>query len=99
MLILAGYFDMAPEDREVFLQDRQAAIALSLTEPGCIEYCFSADSSDPGRVRLFEMWESPEDLAVHLEVRAADTAPRTPVNVLARVTERYEVVVSGPLRS
>ncbi len=97
MVIVAGYIDVDPAEREQFLIGRQEAIATALTEDGCLQYTFSADSSVPGRVRLFEVWESDEALNTHLAGMAQ--APPDP-NAGARLGVeliRYQVASSGPL--
>ncbi len=99
MIIVAGYIDVDPEDREEFLASRQENIARSRREEGCVEYAFSADSSDASRVRVFEIWESSSLLEAHLERRtpAQKGVPGTPPR--ARELYRYEVGSAGPLRS
>jgi quinol monooxygenase YgiN len=98
MIIVAGYIDVDPESRESFLVSRQDAIAATRTEPGCLDYVFSADSSDPARVRVFERWESDHDLDVHLAARAASA--QTPATAAVRDREllRYEISEVRSLR-
>ena len=36
-------------------------------EAGCHAYCFTPDILDPGVVRLFEKWESEENLKPHMK--------------------------------
>lgn len=91
MLIVAGFIDVAPDDRERFLASRRDAVAATRDEPGCIEYVFSADLADPGRVRVFECWESADDLALHLEVLSGRAPSPGGVDVVARRLLRYEV--------
>ena len=99
MIIVAGYIEVEPKQREAFLASRQTAITRSRLEDGCIEYTFSADSSDASRVRVFEVWESATQLDAHLDRRAPsqEGAPGS----MPRVRElyRYEVATAGPLRS
>jgi quinol monooxygenase YgiN len=38
----------------------------SRAEDGCLEYTFAADPLEPGRVILFERWESQAALDAHL---------------------------------
>lgn len=79
MLIVAGVFEVAPEQREEFLAGREEAMRISRSEPGCHDYVFSADPLEPGIVRLYERWESQEALDAHLQaLRAREaSAPRT----------------------
>ncbi|HEY3941443.1 MAG TPA: putative quinol monooxygenase [Acidimicrobiales bacterium] len=101
MLVVAGTIDVDAADRDAFLQGRRAAVAATLDEPGCREYAFSADLVDPGRVRVFEVWESAEDLDRHLALPAprpaAGAAPAP--GVVAAELLRYEVAAVSPLRA
>ncbi|HUZ20011.1 MAG TPA: putative quinol monooxygenase [Acidimicrobiales bacterium] len=99
MIIVAGTFDVAPQDRAAFLAGVQAPIARSRAEPGCVEYSFSADSTEPGRVRLFEIWESDETLGAHLAALRAAGNPGHGVAILGQSLTRYEVARSFPFGS
>jgi quinol monooxygenase YgiN len=99
MIIVAGTFDVAPDERATYLAGRAQAQLDSRAEAGCIEYVFSADSLDPGRVRLFEIWESQEHLDQHLHAIRSAPAPTTaeaPVNVIAREIMVYPIIADGP---
>jgi len=37
----------------------------SRAEPGCLDYVFASEVSDPTIVRIVEKWESPEALRAH----------------------------------
>ena len=45
----------------------EAMLAASRAEPGCIEYHYGADLSDPDAFLVLEKWESWEDLDAHFE--------------------------------
>ena len=60
MVIVAGTIEVDPADRDAFLQGRADAVRATRSEPGCIEYSFSADGIEPGLIRIFEIWESKE---------------------------------------
>ncbi len=105
MLIVAGTFDVAPERREEFLASRRELQLHSRTEPGCIEYVFSADSIDPGRVRLFEIWQDQTSLdrpgdatrrSREAEESADPGAAERAVPILTRSILVYELTDSAP---
>ncbi len=105
MIIVAGTFDVAPERRAEFLESRRELQLHSRSEPGCIEYVFSADSLEPGRVRLFEIWSDDASLAAHgaanrervAAAEAADpVAAAAAVPVLARNLFVYELTDTEP---
>lgn len=98
MVIVAGTFEVDPEQREAFLAGRIERMRTSRAERGCLEYTFSADPIDPGRVVLYERWASQEDLDAHLAVPAAPPAsPGTEVVPKATSIVVYDVAGERPL--
>jgi quinol monooxygenase YgiN len=100
MIIVAGTIDVDPAERAEFLEGREQAILAARAEEGCIEYALSADCVEPGRVRIFEKWESKTALAAHLERMRSSPPPSSGgITVLARDLLQYEIGQSGPLGS
>jgi quinol monooxygenase YgiN len=99
MLIVAGHFDVDPAQRDQFIRDRVEIIGASRTEEGCIAYAFSGDPIEPGRVLLFERWESKAALAKHLEGLASAPAAATDIAVLGAEIQQYEISAVGPIGS
>ena len=97
MLIVEGTIDVEPAQREAFLEGRREGVLATRSEPGCIDYVFSADLIDPGRVRVFERWETTEDLGVHLGQLSNRETPEGAVPVLAMDFRQYEISSVGPL--
>ena len=75
MLIIAGTFEVEPDRRDEFLAQKESGMRESRAEAGCIEYVLSADPLEPGRVYLYERWESKEHLAPHLARMGARATP------------------------
>ncbi|HWD24913.1 MAG TPA: antibiotic biosynthesis monooxygenase [Acidimicrobiales bacterium] len=65
MIIVAGWIEVDPKDRDLALASRREAILAAKSEQGCLDYIFSADPIEPGRIRLFERWESLADHHEH----------------------------------
>lgn len=65
-VIVAGWIDFEPGDREEALRHFSEVVAASRREPGCLDYVFSPDPDLPGRVRVFEHWDSDASLTHHL---------------------------------
>ena len=100
MLIVAGTLDVDPGQRDQFLEGRRDGVVATRAEPGCLEYAFSADLVKPGRVRVFERWESKDTLARHLEALGRAARSGGPgIEILARELVQYEISGSGPLGS
>ena len=102
MVIVSGTFEVAPEDRDAFLRGREDGMRTSRAEPGCLAYVFAADPLEPGRVILFEQWESEDALAAHVAAlraaRAAATAPAaSTVTVRSSSVTKHVVASSAPL--
>ena len=99
MIIVAGHFVVDPDQRDQFLRSRADVMRTSRSEAGCITYAFSPDPLDPGRVLLFERWESKAALADHLV--ALRQGPRRPDGVEVRDSEvqQYEISAAGPVGS
>ena len=73
MVIVAGWFEVDPSERDAFVAGRADGMRRSRAEQGCIEYVIAPDPVDPGRAVLFERWASQADLDAHLA--AARQAP------------------------
>jgi quinol monooxygenase YgiN len=99
MLIIAGTFEVDPRRRDEFIAGKVDAMRESRAEAGCIDYVFSADPLEPGRVHLFERWESKEHLAPHLERNNARPFDPDAVPLLDREIHQYEIAAMGPIGS
>lgn len=62
MLIIAGRLHVDPDAREDYLDGCVAVVEQARSSPGCLDFALSADLVDPGRINVFERWESDEDL-------------------------------------
>ena len=67
-IIISGTIDMPPENVAPALESAQPLIEGALTEPGCLDYDGCPDPRIPGRIRVFERWESEEALAGHFQL-------------------------------
>jgi quinol monooxygenase YgiN len=74
MLIVAGSFEVAAEERDAFIAGRIDSMISTREERGCLEYVLSADPVDPARVVLFERWEDQASFDAH--VKAMQSGPR-----------------------
>ena len=58
MVIVAGHIAVDPEQRESLLADSMSVVEKARRADGCLDFAMTADLLDPGRVNLFEHWES-----------------------------------------
>jgi quinol monooxygenase YgiN len=60
MVIVAGHLTVDPEQRESYLAGCRSVVEKARQADGCLDFAITADLLDPGRVNLFERWESQE---------------------------------------
>ena len=98
-IVISGEIDLAPEARERALLDAKPLIDAALAEKGCVHYAWTADLSLPGRVHVFEEWETEADLACHLSAEPyRDMAGHlASVGIKAAVTRKYRVDLIEPV--
>jgi quinol monooxygenase YgiN len=65
MIIIAGQITIEPEHAVALNAAIDDVVRASLTEPGCLEYVFSAHRSEPGIVHVFERWEDEQAIELH----------------------------------
>ena len=65
MIVIAGTVDLKPEARDAALETTRELMAQTRTQRGCLDYVWAPDSAVPGRIYVFERWETTEDLAAH----------------------------------
>ncbi len=58
MVIVAGHVTVDPEQRESYLAGSMSVVEKARQADGCLDFAITADLLDPGRVNLFERWES-----------------------------------------
>jgi len=58
MVIVAGYIVVNPEEREAYLEGCKHVVEQARRVPGCLDYSLAADLIDPGRIDIFERWET-----------------------------------------
>jgi quinol monooxygenase YgiN len=99
MLIIAGTITVDPDDREKFLALRQDTVARARQMKGCLDYAFSADIVDPSCVRLFERWESDDDVAAWMVAHHTDREQSgQPVVAIQRMDFlKHQISSTGPI--
>ncbi|MEU6148914.1 antibiotic biosynthesis monooxygenase family protein [Actinosynnema sp. NPDC047251] len=92
-MIVAGHLTMAPDDREEFLRGHRHIVEESRKAPGCVDLSISPDPLDPGRVNIFEHWESPQTLD---DWRSVAPPPKCDVQINDGSMYKHDVAKSGP---
>lgn len=58
MVIVAGHLVVDPDQRDNYLTGCVDVVRRAREAPGCLDFSLSADLLDPGRINIFERWES-----------------------------------------
>ncbi len=64
-VLISAAIDLAPDRVKKALLDAQPFIAASRAEEGCTAYDWAIDPATPGRIHVYEEWESEDALARH----------------------------------
>ena len=57
-MIVAGHLVVDPESRDDYVAGCIEVVRQARRTPGCLDFALSADVLEPGRVNIFERWES-----------------------------------------
>jgi quinol monooxygenase YgiN len=60
MVIVAGHLIVEPDQRESYLAGCVGVVEQARRAPGCLDFTITADLLDPGRINVFERWETQE---------------------------------------
>lgn len=58
MVIVAGHIVVEQHERESYLAGCVSVVEQARQTPGCLDFTITADLVDPGRVNVYERWES-----------------------------------------
>jgi quinol monooxygenase YgiN len=58
MVIVAGHIVVDPRQRDDYLSGCVEVVRQARRTAGCLDFALSADPIEPGRVNIFERWES-----------------------------------------
>lgn len=58
MIIVSGCIWVAPPERDAYLAGCRAVVEQARQAPGCQDFHLSADPIEPGRINVYEQWDS-----------------------------------------
>jgi len=93
MLIIAGKIYVDPGHRAEFVASHEDLMRRARAQPGCLDVTIAADPSEPGRVTMFEHWESEAHLAAW---RAVADPPAPVTEFLGGDVQKHQISTSGP---
>ena len=93
MLIIAGHARVAEADRDAYVTAHGDLVERARKAAGCGDAVISADPLDPGRVNVFERWDSQEALEAW---RAVADAPDTGIEAQSDDVQLFTVTDARP---
>jgi quinol monooxygenase YgiN len=57
-VIVSGHLTVAPQARADYLQGCADVVRAARAAPGCLDFAIGADLIEPGRINVFERWDS-----------------------------------------
>lgn len=93
MLIIAGYAEVDPAQRDTYVSAFRDLLSRSRSAPGCLDCAITADPVDPARVNVFERWDTPENLEAW---RAVANAPDLDIALEHTYVMKYTVTDERP---
>lgn len=98
-IIVAGTVDLEPDKVDAALEAGIPHVLAARAEQGCVHYVWSKDPTQPGRIYVFEEWETQEDLAAHLTAEPYFNMRDTigSFGLLAADNKKYRVDLSEPV--
>jgi quinol monooxygenase YgiN len=94
MVIVAGHVTIDPELRESHLAESRRIVEAARAADGCLDFTMTPDLLVPGRMNLFERWES--QAAVKAFRKRAPRGKQSAAPLSGSVAE-YDVADARPL--
>ena len=98
-ILINGTVDFEPADAEKAVAAAADLMAKTRTQAGCRHYVWSLDPAVPGRVYVYENWESEQALADHLAGRyyREMLGLLSGFGIKASETLKYLIETAGPI--
>ncbi|MEV6557354.1 antibiotic biosynthesis monooxygenase [Nocardia sp. NPDC051756] len=93
MLIIAGYAEVDPVQRDTYVSAFRDLLSRCRSAVGCLDCAITADPVDPARVNVFERWDTPENLEAW---RAVANAPDLAIDIKSNYVMQYTVTDERP---
>jgi quinol monooxygenase YgiN len=94
MLIVAGHIVVDPAERDEYLRACMEVVRAARAAPGCLDFAISADLVDPGRIGVYERWESQADVDAF---RGSGPSDDQQAAILDAAVAEYDVAQERPL--
>lgn len=99
MITVIGKIRLPAEQMDEAREALIKVVAATRSEEGCIEYNFAEDVTDPGLIRISEVWDSKDRLEPHFKTAhmAEFMGKAAAFSISDREVTMYEVSGSTPL--
>jgi quinol monooxygenase YgiN len=94
MVIVAGHITVDAEQRESYLAGCVGVVEKARRADGCLDFAITADLIDPGRVNVFERWESQADVKTF---RRRGPSKKQGAAMLSASVAEYDITDVRPL--
>jgi quinol monooxygenase YgiN len=88
VIIISGPVYVDPDTRDAYLAGCRRVVEQARVSPGCLDFALSPDVLEPGRINVYERWESDEDLE---HFRGAGPAPDQAAQIRSAEVMRYRI--------
>lgn len=88
MIIVSGKLYVDADARDEYLRECVDAIEAARVAPGCLDFTLSADLVEPGRINVYERWESDELL---LQFRGSGPSSEQTARIRAAEVAKYRI--------
>ena len=62
MIIVSGKLYVDPAERDTYVDGCRTVVEAARAAPGCLDFAISADLLEPGRINVYERWETDESV-------------------------------------
>ena len=94
VIIVAGHLIVDPEGRDSYLAGCVSVVEQARHAAGCLDFTITADLMDPGRIDVFERWESREAVEAF---RGSGPSDEQSATMLSASVAEYRVADMRPL--
>jgi quinol monooxygenase YgiN len=88
MVIVAGQLFVDPAGRDRYLAGCAEVVEQARRAPGCLDFAITADLIDPGRINIFERWQTREAVKAF---RGSGPGEEQSTAILAASVAEYDV--------
>jgi len=88
MIIVAGPIHLDPAERDAYVDGCREVIEAARAADGCLDFHLAADPVDPGRINVFERWETVEAVEAF---RGSGPSDEQGAAILGAAVVQYEI--------